>query len=344
MRPVLLQEHPIGPDAPVYVIAEIGGNFVDFEQGARLIDLAHESGCDAVKLQTFRADTLTTKKAMFDMENTGKVSQWELFRKYEIDEELHRQLIDHARKRGIFCFSTPSHASDVDLLERLAVGAYKIGSDDAVNLPLIRYVAQTGKPVLLSTGMCTMDEVRRSVKLILDEGNENIVVMHCTSSYPTRPQDANLSAIQTMSRELNVPIGYSDHCIGIEVSYAAAVLGASALEFHFTHDKSAPGPDHMLSKDPRETAELVRRIRMLPELLGDGVKRPMLCEMMNIRNNRKSIVTTCRIRQGEKITDKNVAIKRPGSGIPCEHWDATLGKTAARDLDPDHALTWEDVQ
>jgi N,N'-diacetyllegionaminate synthase len=333
----------IGDGQPVYVIAEIGGNFSDFETAKKLVDLAKESGADAVKLQNYEADTITSKKAVFEMENTGKVSQWELFRKYEIGRELTRAVFDYCAKQKITVFSTPSHPKDIDLLEELGVCAHKIGSDDAVNLPFLKYAARTGKPLLMSTGMCTMSEVVRSVDAILEEGCENLVLFHCTSNYPTHPASVNLLAMKRMLDTLGLPVGYSDHTLGIDTCYTAAVLGAHTLEFHFTYDKNAPGPDHMLSKTPQETRELVAKVRQLPILLGDGVKRPATTEMTSRKNNRKSVVVTRNVKAGEKLGPKNIEIKRPGYGIPCEFFYSLLGKTATRDLGADEVLSWDDV-
>lgn len=343
MKTVQLGAHRIGAADPVYLIAEIGGNFTTFDQARHLIDLVADSGCQAIKLQTFRARTLTSRKAMFDMENTGVASQWEHFRKFEVAEDLHRDILAHAAQRGLFAFSTPSHQSDVDMLEALGVGAHKIGSDDAVNIPLLKHVARTGKPVLLSTGMCTLSEVRRSVDAILEEGNDQLVLFHCTTNYPTHPESVNLRAMVTMQAEFGLPVGYSDHTLGIDVCYAAAVLGAPVLEFHFTHDKNADGPDHMLSKTPDEVEALKRKVQTLPVLLGDGVKRPMASEMVTRRNNRKSLVLTADVAKGAKISPANVDIKRPGHGIGCEHYWTVMGKTASRDLRADDVLGWDDL-
>lgn len=343
MKVVTLGNKEIGPFRPPYVIAEIGGNFRTAEEAIRLIDLAAGAGVDAVKIQTFRADTLTTRKAVFEMENTGMVPQHELFAKFEVGEQVHHAIFEHARGRGITMFSTPSHSTDLDLLERLDAPCHKIGSDDAANIPFLKCVARTGKPVLLSTGMCTMTEVERALDAILEEGNEQVVLFHCTTNYPTHPESVNLKAMVSMHARFGVPIGYSDHTLGIDVCYTAAVLGASVLEFHFTHDKNADGPDHMLSKTPEETAELVRRLRQLPVILGDGVKRPMPSEMNTRRNNRKSIVLIADVKAGEKIGPRNIAIKRPGTGIPSTHWYEVLGKAASRDLAADEVLGWDDL-
>src|SRR6266702_6961331 len=183
-----------------YVIAEIGGNFTTFEEARRLIDEAAGTGADAVKLQTYRAETLSSKKAMFDMENTGVTSQFELFRKYEVDEDLHRKVFAYAGEQGLDWFSTPSHSSDADMLERLGVGVFKVGSDDAYNIPFLKDLARRGKPVMMSTGMCTLDEVKESVAAMLETGNPRIMLLHAITSYPTHPDSVNLRAMQTLAR------------------------------------------------------------------------------------------------------------------------------------------------
>lgn len=341
MKTVALGERHVGEETPVYVAAEIGGNFQDYETAVKLVDLARAAGVDAVKLQHYTAATLASKKAMFEMENTGRVSQYDLFKQYELSEELTQDVFSYCRKTGITVFSTPSHRTDVDLLERFGVPAYKIGSDDAVNIPFLKYVATTGKPLILSTGMCVLGEVQRAVDAIMEEGNDNIVLLHCTTNYPAHPESVNLRAIQTLQKQFAFPVGYSDHTVGIDACYAAAVLGAKMLEFHFTYDKDAPGPDHMLSKDQAEATELIRKVRQLPVLLGDGIKRPAASEMSNRRNNRKSLVLTRDVKAGEKLTFENVQIKRPGCGIPCEHFYNILGKTVSKDVEAEEPLKWE---
>lgn len=340
---VEIQGRGIGGGHPVFVVAEIGGNFQDFETARRLVDLAKKAGVDAVKLQHYRAETITSKKALFDMENTGLVPQYDLFKKYELGEELTADVVAYCRRQQVPVFSTPSHPTDVDRLERHDLPAYKIGSDDAVNLPLIKYVARTGKPVLLSTGMCTLSEVQDAVDAVLEEGNGRIVLLHCVANYPAPPAAVNLRAMTTMIGRFGCPVGYSDHTLGIDTCYAAAVLGAAVLEFHLTHDKTAAGPDHRLSKDFEEAATLVAKVRALPQLLGDGIKRPAASEIAIMRNNRKSLVLTAAVRAGERITPKNIDIRRPGSGIACRHYYAVLGKTATRDLAVDDPLSWEDI-
>ena len=343
MRNVILGTKTVGAGHPCYVIAEIGGNFETLSDGQRLIRLAKQAGCDAVKLQTFRADTVTSKKAMFYMENTGEMPQWTHFVKYELSKDDHRALFEFAQDSGLFAFSTPSHPTDVDMLEELDAPAYKIGSDDAVNLPLLEYVAAFGKPILLSTGMCTLEEVEESVATIRAQGNDDIILFHCTTNYPTHVESVNLGAMVTMQRAFDFPVGYSDHTLGIDTCYAAAVLGAPILEFHFTDDKQGSGPDHMLSKDVAETTVLIQKLRELPVLLGDGVKKPAPSEAVTRENNRKSIVLTTDVAAGDRFTRENIDIKRPGTGIECKHWPDVLGKTARRDLAAEDVLNWDDV-
>lgn len=328
-----------------YVIAEIGGNFTTADQAKRLIDEAAACGVDAVKLQTYRADTVSSKAAMFDMENTGHVSQHELFKQYEIGGHLHEEVFRYAESKGLDWFSSPSHQTDVDLLESLGVGAHKIGSDDAVNLPFLRYVARTGKPIILSTGMCTMEEVRESVSAILAEGNEQIMLLHAITSYPTHPENVNLRAMQSMMREFpELPVGYSDHTLSATACICAAAMGARVVEKHFTYDKNAEGPDHMLSADPAEMKSIVEAIRTFEVMRGSGVKRPANSEKTTRINNRKSIVLARAVASGEVLGPDHLAVKRPGYGIPPKFLDQLVGRVAARPLEADTVLTWADLR
>ncbi len=328
-----------------YIIAEIGGNFTTYEEAVKLIDAAKYAGVDCVKLQTFRADTLSAKSAMFDMENISNVSQFDYFRKYELSEEIHRKVFDYAASKGLDCFSTPSHRTDVDLLASLGSEAYKIGGDDAVNIPLLRYVAKKGKPVFLSTGMCTLDEIKESVNAILDEGNNQIVILHTVSGYPTYPKNVNLNVLKTLMQEFpKFPIGFSDHSLTPIACIAAATIGAKVLERHFTLDKKAEGPDHMLSSTPEEMKYLVESVRTIETMMGSPVKEPFGPEIQNRINNRKSIVAISDIEKGEQLSLKNIDIKRPGSGIAPKHFYEVEGKTAKRKILQDEILNWNDFQ
>lgn len=328
-----------------YIIAEIGGNFTNLEQAKRLIDEAASCGVDAVKLQTYRADTITSKLAMFDMENTGVVSQHELFQKYEVDEELHKSVFEYAEQHSLDWFSTPSHETDVELLEKCNVGVYKIGSDDAVNQPFLRYVARTNKPIILSTGMCTLSEVKESVDTILAEGNEQLILLHAVTSYPTHPENVNLQAMQTLiSAFPQLTVGYSDHTLSPVASLCAVAMGARVIERHFTYDKGADGPDHMLSADPEEMKWLVESIRSFEKMKGSGNKRPADSEKTTRVNNRKSVILSRAVPAGFRLTREDLAIKRPGSGIEPKHFEQVIGRIVRKDLKEDAILSWDDFE
>ncbi|MBI4489883.1 MAG: N-acetylneuraminate synthase family protein [Deltaproteobacteria bacterium] len=336
----------IGVGHPTYVIAEIGGNFTTFAQGKALMEAAVEAGADAVKIQTYKAATVSSKKAVFSAEGmafTGDVSQYDMFVKYQIDDMVQEEIFQYARDRGVLLFSTPGHQTDVDMLEKLGNPVYKVGSDDAVNLPLLRYIARLQKPILLSTGMCTLQEVRMAVDVIFDSGNDQLVLLHCVTNYPAEPESINLRVIPALHREFGLPIGYSDHVLGNEIALAAAAMGACVIEKHFTLDKNAEGPDHALSATPNELKALVGGVRALEAARGDGIKRPAPTERMTRLNNRKSIVAVRDIGAGERIEAGMIDIKRPGYGIaPC-HWETVVGKIARERIPQDEILTWDMV-
>lgn len=327
-----------------YIIAEIGGNFTDLPTARRLIEAARGCGVDALKLQTFRADTLASKAAIFDMENTGVTPQHELFRKYEIDEKLHGEVFKLIADAGLDWFSTPSHESDVDMLERLGVALHKIGSDDAVNLPFLRYVARTGKPMIVSTGMCTLEEVRETVAAVREAGCKDLTLLHAITSYPTHPENVNLRAMTTLMREFpDVAVGYSDHTLGPTACVAAAALGARVLEKHFTFDKKADGPDHMLSADAAEMTEIVRAVRQVEVMLGDGVKKPAPSEATTRLNNRKSVVLARAVPKGRTLSRADLSVKRPGTGIMPKHLEELVGRALKSDMPADAVLQWKDL-
>lgn len=331
-------------DNKCYIIAEIGGNFTTFEEAKKLVDLAYESGVDAIKLQTYKADTIVTKTARFDLDNVGNMLQRDLFEKYQIDSALHRKVFDYIESKGVDWLSTPSHRTDVDMLEELGVRSYKIGADDATNLPLIKYVAQTGKPILLSSGMCTLEEVKEMVNICLEVGNDKIILFHTVSNYPTYPEQVNLKVIQTLKKEFPyLKIGFSDHTIGSTACFAAACMGAEVVEKHFTYDKNAQGPDHQLSANPQEMKEIVDRIREFELMRGTGAKRPVGKEITNREKNRKSIVAIKAIKKGEIFTLENIDIKRPGYGIAPKYFEDILGKYAKDDIEDDKVLERRDI-
>jgi N-acetylneuraminate synthase len=326
-----------------FIIAEIGGNFTTYEQAVALTDAAQIAGVDCIKLQTFTADTIVSSKAFFDMESTGKISQREYFKQYEISQELHKKIISYFEERNIAWFSTPSHKTDLDMLLELGMKAIKIGADDANNLPFLRDAARSGLPIVLSTGMCTLEEVKESVNVIVGEGNPNVVILHTVSGYPTYPEDVNLNILATYQREFpGFYIGFSDHTLSPLAIITAAALGADVVERHFTLDKEAEGPDHRISADPKEMKYIVKCIRTFEKMRGSGIKMPFGPEVVNRINNRKSLHAIKAITKGDIFTSENVGILRPGFGIEPKFYDSVIGKKATRDIKTDEILSWGD--
>lgn len=344
MRKFKIEDTNIGDGCPCYIIAEIGGNFKTFEEAKELIDAAKYSGSNAVKLQTFKADTLASKKAKYQMENTGNVSQYDLFKEYEIGKELHEKVYKYSKDLGLNIFSTPSHEDDLAMLESIGTNVYKIGSDDSNNLNFITKVASLQKPIIVATGMCTLKEVDEIVDAISKTGNDNFAILHAITSYPTEYDIANLNVIKTFkNRYPGVVIGYSDHTIGMQCSLAARTIGADIIERHFTMDRNAEGPDHILSSDPEEMKFLVDSIRIVEKALGTGNKMPVKQEMINRNNNRKSIVVKNNLRKGMTISNENICVKRPGYGIEASKFNSILGLTVNKDLAIDEVITWNDI-
>ncbi len=328
-----------------FFIAEIGGNFLDYSDGIKLINLAIDSGADAVKIQTYKAATLTSKKAIFSsdgMKYTGDVSQYESFLKYQIDDNVQKRMFAYAESNNILLFSTPSHYNDCTTLEKLNCPIYKIGSDDVTNLPFLKEVAKLHKPVILSTGMSTLEEVREAVDTLIDEGNTDICVLHCVTNYPAEYESTNLLSIKTMIDVFSpIPIGFSDHSPYDELVIAAVTLGARVVEKHFTYDKHADGPDHIISLLPNEFKAMVEKVRNIEIALGDGIKRPAKSESVTRRNNRKSIVMTKSLKASEVITKGSFDIKRPGFGIEPKHASDVIGRVLTKDIEKDDILTWD---
>lgn len=341
---VRIGDRLIGPGRPVFILAEIGYNFNTLEEAKATIDAAVGCGVDAVKFQTFRAETLTSRKLDFPDE-AGGTDQFEEFRKYELSEEHHRELFSHAREKGILAFSTPSYFDDVELLERCGVPAYKIGSDDLTNLPFIRYVARKGKPVIFSTGMGTLQEVEEAVRAIRQAGNDRMVILHCVSNYPIRDLKAvNLRAIPALQAAFSAPVGFSDHTTTLSAALGAVAFGACLIERHFTLDKSIQAPDAFFSADPAQMSDLVGSIRELEQALGDGFKRPAPSEEQMRLKTRKSAIARTDIRPGEPITPEKIIVKRPATGISPKEAHRLVGRRAKRLIPQDEAITLESLE
>lgn len=334
----------IGFGSPVFIIAEIGYNFNTLDEAMASIDVAAECGADAVKFQTFRAETTVIKSIDFPAE-AGGGNQFAEFKRYELSAEWHEKLFTHAFSRGVVPFSTPSHSDDLALLKRIGMPIYKVGSDDLTNIPFQMRVAQIGKPVILSTGMSYLSEVAETVEAIRSTGNNQIVVLQCLSNYPIKDiSEVNLNAMRTMSEALGVLTGFSDHTTTLSAPAAAVALGARIYERHFTIDKKLPAPDAALSADPVEMRRIVQMIRETEQMLGRGVKSPAKSEINMRKDTRKSVVFCKKIKAGELIAENDVTIKRPGYGIAPKHLQMIIGRRAVLDVEEDTVVSWDMVQ
>ena len=327
----------------VFVIAEAGVNHNgDIEIAKQLIDAASEAGADAVKFQTFQADSLvcrTAKKAEYQLETTDRTeTQYDMLKKLELTPQMHRELIEHCLKRNIMFLSTPFDLESIKLLSELGMQIYKIPSGEITNLPYLREIAKQQKKIILSTGMSSMDEVKAAVNVLKNNGTEELTLLHCNTQYPTPISDVNLLAMVKMREETGLPVGYSDHTQGIEVPIAAAALGAEVIEKHFTLDRKMEGPDHKASLEPQELMQMVVGIRKIESALGSKIKQVSESEMTNVAIVRKSIVAAANIKRGEKYTEKNITTKRPATGISPMMWDEIIGKTADRDYKVDEMI------
>ncbi len=328
-----IANHRIGPGNPCFIIAEAGVNHNGrFDLARRLVNKARQVGADAVKFQTFKAKRLVTisaPKAEYQRHNTGSVeSQFEMLRRLELSPKAHRAVMDLCRRSDILFLSSPFDEQSADFLDSLGVAAFKIPSGEITNIPFLVHIARLGKPMIVSTGMATLGEVETAVNAVWKAGNKDVVLLHCVSNYPADPADINLRAMQTLKTAFGVPVGYSDHTQGIEVSLAAVALGACVVEKHFTLDRTLPGPDHQSSLEPAELANLVHGIRLVEAALGHGRKEPAASEANTAATARKSLVAACDIPEGTPLTMERVAIRRPGTGLPPAMSSFVIGRTS----------------
>jgi N-acetylneuraminate synthase len=350
----------------VFIIAEAGVNHNGSLQTAKkLLDVAVDAGADAVKFQTFNAEkvvTTTAAKAKYQIENTGTdESQLEMLKKLELPLSAHEELFSYCKEKGIVFISTPFDEESADMLDELGISIFKIPSGEITDKPLIQHIASKRKPIILSTGMSYLGEVEKAIGWI-KEVNESmskwenektlihssthplihpLTLLHCVSNYPAAVEDTNLLAMKTMERAFGLPVGYSDHTLGIEISIASVAMGAKVIEKHFTLDRDMEGPDHKTSLEPDELKAMVKAIRNIEKALGDGTKRPMESEadMRNIA--RKSIVSARDIKAGETITVNDILVKRPGVGIAPELIEQVINKIAKINIKKDSLLKWD---
>jgi N-acetylneuraminate synthase len=327
------------------IIAEAGVNHNgDLALAKQLVGSAAAAGADLVKFQTFvtaKSISRNAPKAQYQWLSTDPAeSQFEMVRKLELSRADHVALIAECGRRGIGFFSTAFDAESFDMLMDLGIDRVKIASGEITNLPFLRHVGRSAKPVLLSTGMATLGEIESALDVLEQAGTprKHITILHCNTEYPTPPSDVNLRAMTTLRQTFGLEVGYSDHTAGIEIPIAAVALGATVIEKHFTLDRNLPGPDHKASLEPDELKAMVLAIRNVESALGDGIKRPSDSERKNRSIARKSLVAARDIRAGEQFSETNLTVKRPGTGLSPFRWDEVVGQRAPRDFAADDLI------
>jgi N,N'-diacetyllegionaminate synthase len=326
------------------IIAEAGVNHNgSLERALLMVEAAADAGADAVKFQAFDPAALVTAdagKADYQAKQTGPGSQLDMLRSLRMDEQAHAALMQRCGERGIGFLSSVFDVGSVEMLARLGVREFKVPSGEITDLPVLRAVASHAHSVLLSTGMATVEEISGALEALERSGlsRGRVVLLHCTTEYPAPPEEVNLRAMAEMEAVFDLPVGYSDHTCGIEVSVAAAALGAVVIEKHFTLDRGLPGPDHAASIEPDELAALVAATRNVARAMGEAHKQPTQSEMRNVTVVRKSIVAARRIEAGETLTDENMTAKRPGLGLSPMLWDSVVGTPARRDFELDEVI------
>jgi len=329
----------------VFIIAEAGVNHNgSLDLAYQLIDVAKDAGADAVKFQTFKAENVVSKladKAEYQKKTTGSdKSQLEMIKKLEISSEDFVKIKKYCDKREIMFLSTPFDHQSIDFLYDL-VDIYKIPSGEIINYPYLKYIAAKNKPIIMSTGMANLGEIEEAINTIRSVNSEaQISLLHCTTNYPTPYEEVNLKAMQTLAAVFKLPVGYSDHTLGIEVPVAAVAMGAKIIEKHFTLDKKLPGPDHKASLEPNELKEMVKAIRNIEVTLGDGIKEPNKSEIEIMKVARRSLIATRDIRAGEIIKESDITIKRPGTGILPKFKEIIIGMKLVNDIRQDEPFRW----
>jgi N-acetylneuraminate synthase len=336
---------PVGPDHEPYVICELSGNHNgSLERALALVDAAADTGCDAIKIQTYTADTITMDVDRPEFRIQGGLwdgrSLYELYAEAHTPFEWHAAIFERARRRGVTIFSTPFDESAVDLLEDLGAPAYKIASFEAVDLPLIAYAASKGKPLIISTGMANLDEISRARDAALGAGAAGVVLLHCVSAYPSRLEDANVRTVADMAVRFGCPVGLSDHSPGSSAAVAAVACGASVIEKHFTLARSDGGPDAAFSLEPPEFAGLVRDCKDAWKALGSVRYETLPAEAASLQF-RRSLYVVRPVSAGRRIGPGDVRSIRPGLGLPPGDLDKVLGRAAARDLERGEPLSWD---
>lgn len=338
----------IGERRPVFIIAEAGVNHNgNLKIALKLVDVAAEAGADAVKFQTFKAEQVVTYKgrmADYQKKNIGRIkNQLTMLKKLELPKNFYNPIIDRCREKKIIFLSTPhGNFESVDFLQSLNVAAFKFGSGDLTNLPVLKYAAKFKKPMILGTGMATTKEIREAINEIKKADNNKIIVLHCTTNYPCPLREVNLKAMKKMAEDLDVLTGYSDHTLSLDVPMLAVALGACMIEKHFTLDRKMKGPDHKASIEPQELKEMVEKIKDIKTILGSSAKKPAKNEKSMAKTIRKSVASLKSIKKGERFTSQNIGIKRPGIGLAPKYFFEIIGKIAKREIKADRLITRND--
>lgn len=344
-----IENRKIVPGESCFIIAEAGVNHNgELERALQMIDAAAAVGVDAVKFQTFDADLLAsanTPKAGYQQKNTGaEENQYEMLKKLELPKSAYQYLFKACREKDIIFMSTPFDETSVDFLDGLGMPVFKIPSGEITNAPLVKYIAQRNKPIIMSTGMAEMDEIDAAVKIITGEGNQQLALLQCTSNYPVAAENVNLRVMNLLAHEFGFPVGFSDHSLGIELSVAAVAMGACIIEKHFTLDKELPGPDHQMSLEPHELKDLVQAIRNVEKAMGDGSKTMTNSEKNTAEVARKSIHYKQDLSQGTILREEDLIMLRPGNGVSPLKMAEVLGKQLKKAVKARSILNLSDLK
>lgn len=332
MKNFIINRRKVGKDAPCFIIAEAGSNHNGkLKQARKLIDTAKDAGADAVKFQLFKAGNLSADKK----------SQC-LLKQFEFRREWIEELKKYSQEKNIIFLATPFDKEAVDLLDKINVPAFKIASGDLTDLPLIKYIAKKGKPIILSVGLGSLKEIREALDTIYSAGNKDVAILHCVVNYPTKPKDVNLNTMKTL-KQFNIPVGFSDHTMEISIPIAAVALGASIIEKHFTTDRKLKGPDHIYALEPKELRDMIKGIRTIEKSLGSEIKQIVESERKNFIDARRSIHASRNIPKGTIITEDMIKIVRPCTGIKPKYIDQVLNKKTKKDIQENNAIKWDDL-
>jgi len=331
---IKISNKKIGNSFPTFFIAEAGLNHNgDINLAKKMIDESKNVGADAIKFQTYKSENFLSETSEY----------FDFFKNVELSFEEFKEIKEYADNLDVIFLSTPFDFESADYLKRINVPGFKIASSDMTNLPFIAHIAKMNLPIILSTGLATIDEIDESIKLCNSLGNDQISILHCVADYPAPPEETNLTAMESIKEKFHVPVGYSDNGESTLVDEVAVSLGADIIEKHFTLDKKLEGPDHSFSIQPADLKLLINRIRLIEKIRGDGIKSPTESEIKNKLAIRKSIFASQQISQGDIFSSDNLAIKRPGNGIEPKHWNNILDKKSTREIQKNELITWDDI-